>query len=54
MLWVIGQVIIALVGMAALILGVVAIWYGFGYLVLLGVSRLMPLTGRTTRKRGKG
>jgi hypothetical protein len=51
MLWVIGQIIIALVGMAALILGVVAIWYGFGFLVLTAVSRLMPLAGRTPRKK---
>jgi hypothetical protein len=31
MLWVIGQIIVALVGMAALTLGVVTIWYVVGF-----------------------
>ena len=40
MLWVIGQVLIALAGMAVLIVAVVAIWYCVGFLVLSGVSRV--------------
>lgn len=53
MLWVIGQILIALFGMAALIVGVVTIWYVVGFLVLSGVSRLFPLTGRRTREKGR-
>ena len=47
---VIGQVLIVLLGMAALIAGVVTIWYAVGFLVLSAVSRLFSLTGR---KKGR-
>ena len=53
MLWVIGQILIAVAGMAALIVAVVTIWYVIGILVLSGVSRLFPLTGRRTREKGR-
>jgi hypothetical protein len=49
---VIAQIIIALLGMAALIVGVVTIWYVVSFVVLSGVSRLFPLTGRRPRKKG--
>jgi hypothetical protein len=51
MLWVIGQVLIAVLGMAVLIVAVVAVWYAIGLVVLSGVSRLFPLTGRRARKK---
>jgi hypothetical protein len=51
-MWVIGQILIAVFGMAALIAGVVTIWYLVGLLVLAAVSRLLPLTGRRTRRKG--
>ncbi len=52
-MWVIGQILIAVLGMAALIVGVVTIWYAVGFLVLSAVSRLFSLTGRRTRKKGR-
>ncbi len=48
---VIGQILIAVLGMAVLIVAVVAIWYSIGFLVLSGVSRFFPLTGRRSRKK---
>jgi hypothetical protein len=53
MLWVIGQILIAVGGMVALILVVVAMWYAVGFLVLIAVSRLFSLTGRRTRKKAR-
>ena len=47
----IGQIFIALLVMVALIVGVVTIWYVVSFLVLSGVSRLFPLTGRRPRKK---
>ena len=47
----IGQILMALLGMAVLIVGVVTIWYAVGFLVLAAVSRMFPLTGRRTRKK---
>jgi hypothetical protein len=49
---VIGQILIALLGMAVLIVGAVTIWYVVGLFVLSAVSRLFPLTGRRTRQKG--
>ena len=51
MLWVIGQILIALLGTTALLVGVVTIWYLVGFLVLSGVSRLFPLAGRRRRQK---
>ncbi len=51
MLWGIGQIFLVLAGLAVLIVGVVTIWYVVGLLVLSGVSRLFPLTGRRTRQK---
>ena len=51
MLSVIGQIVIAILGMAALIVATVTIWYLVGFLVLSGVSRLFPLTGRRSREK---
>jgi hypothetical protein len=53
MLGVIGQILVAIFGMAALIAGTVTIWYLVGFLVLSGVSRLFPLTGRRTGEKGR-
>jgi hypothetical protein len=53
MLHVIGQILIALLGMAALVVAVVTMWYVVGFLVLSGVSRLFPLMGRRTREKGR-
>ncbi len=47
---VIGQILVALLGMAALIAGVVTIWYAVGFLVLSAVSHLFSLSGR---KKGR-
>jgi hypothetical protein len=52
-MWVVGQILIALLGMAALIIGVVTIVYVISFLVLGAVSRLLPLTGGRTRNKGK-
>jgi hypothetical protein len=46
------QIIIALLGLAALTAGVVMIWYVVGFLVLSGVNLLFPLSGRW-RKKGR-
>jgi membrane protein implicated in regulation of membrane protease activity len=48
---VIGHIFIAVLGLAALIVGVVTIWYVVSFLVLSGVSRLLPLTGRRPREK---
>ena len=49
-MWVIGQILIAVFGMAVLIAAVVTIWYVVGFMVLAVVSRLISLTGRTRPK----
>ena len=41
LLWLIGQLLIV----AALIGAVIAIWYGFSFLVLTAIGRLLPLRG---------
>ena len=48
MVW---QILIALLGMAGLVVGVVTIWYVVGFVVLRAVSLLFPLTGRRPRKK---
>ena len=49
----IGQLLLALLGMAALIIAVVTIWYAVGLLVLSAVSRVFPLTGRKSRQKAR-
>jgi hypothetical protein len=48
MVW---QILIALLGMAALIVGVITMLYLVSFLVLRGVSLLFPLSGRRPRKK---
>jgi hypothetical protein len=50
---IVGQIIVALLGMAVLIAGVVAVWYTVGLLVLRAVSFLFPLAGGKRRKKGR-
>jgi hypothetical protein len=44
-LWLAGQFAIAAAGGAVIIALVVAAWYVLSFAVLVGVSRLFPLTG---------
>jgi membrane protein implicated in regulation of membrane protease activity len=44
------QLLVAFFGMVALIAGVIAGYYAISFLVLRGVSALLPLTGRRPRK----
>ena len=48
MLW---QIFIAVLGLVALIIVTVTIWYVLSFLVLSGVSVLFPLAGRRRRKK---
>jgi hypothetical protein len=48
---VIGQILIALVGLVVLMVGTVGIYYLVSFLVLRGVSLLFPLSGRRPRKK---
>ena len=45
------QILIAVLGMAGLIAGVIIIWYVVSFLVLRGVSLLFPLTGRRPKNK---
>ena len=44
------QWLVAFVGLVALIAGVIAVYYAISFLILRGVSALLPLTGRRPRK----
>jgi hypothetical protein len=47
MLW---QWLVAFLGMVALIAGVIAVYYAISFLILRGVSAVLPLAGRRPRK----
>lgn len=44
------QLLVAFFGMVALIAGVIAVYYAISFVILRGVSALLPLAGRRTRK----
>ncbi|HEX6464268.1 MAG TPA: hypothetical protein VFZ98_07445 [Vicinamibacterales bacterium] len=48
-LWLLWQFVIVVAWGAVLIAGVVAIWYGFSFVVLTLVGRLFRLRGRTPK-----
>jgi hypothetical protein len=48
----IGNIFVVLLGIAALMVGVVVVWYAVGLVVLRGVSLLFPLVGGKKRKKG--
>jgi hypothetical protein len=43
------QLAFIILWIAGLLLLVIGIWYGFSFLILAVVSRLLPLTGRRSR-----
>jgi hypothetical protein len=48
-LWLVGQFVLVVAWGALLIAVVIAIWYGFSFVVLTAVSRLFRLRGRTPK-----
>ena len=48
-LWLLWQLAIVVAWSALLIAGVIAIWYGFSFLVLALVGRMFKLRGRTPK-----
>jgi hypothetical protein len=49
-IWLLWQFILVVAGGALLIGVVIAIWYGFSYLVLLLVGKIFRLRGRPPRE----
>jgi hypothetical protein len=52
LLWLLGQSALVLAFSALLIGAVIAIWYGFSFVVLTAISRLFSLRGWKRRDQG--
>ena len=44
--WLAGQFVLVAAGGTVLVAGIVAAWYVLSWIVLLAISRLLPLSGR--------
>ena len=46
------RLIVAFVGLIALLAGAILVYYAISFIVLRGVGLLLPLAGRRKRKKG--